>query len=143
MGATAGPGKSAGARGAAAMGFTTGQVVQELGWDTDADADLRDGIMDAIDADLLFEPLEAVDAVLLWWREEDGDLGDGLVDALRDLSASGVIWLLTPKVGRDGYVDPADVGEAALTAGLVLANPVSVSPEWQAQKVVRPKAGRR
>lgn len=142
MGATAGPG-SAGARGAAAMGFKPGQVVQELGWDTDTDADLRDAIMDAIDADLQFEPLEAVDAVVLWWREEDGDLGDGLVDALRDLSASGVIWLLTPKVGRPGYVDPTDVGEAAVTAGLVLANPVNVSPEWQAQKVVRPKSGRR
>lgn len=143
MGATAGPRKSAGARGAAAMGFSTGQVVQELGWDADTDADLRDAIMDAIDSELVFEPLEAVDSVVLWWRDDDGDLGDGLVDALRDLSGSGVIWLLTPKVGRPGYVDPADVGEAAVTAGLVLANPVSVSPKWQAQKVVRPKVGRR
>ncbi len=140
---TAGPGKGSGGRGAAAMGFKRGQVVQELGWDTDADDDLREAIMDAIDADLVFEPLEAVDAVLLWWREEDGDLGDGLVDAMRDLSASGVIWLLTPKVGRDGYVDPADMSEAAVTAGLVLANPVSVSDVWLAQKVVRPKVGRR
>ncbi len=143
MGATAGPGNDAGARGAAAMGFRPGQVVQELGWDADADPGLRDAIMDVIDADLVFEPLEAVDAVLMWWREEDGDLGDGLVDAMRDLSASGVIWLLTPKVGRPGYVDPSDVGEAAVTAGLVLANPVGVSPQWQAQKVVRPKTGRR
>lgn len=143
MVATAGPGKQAGVRGAAAMGFRQGQVVQELGWDSDADADLREAIMDTIDADLIFEPLEAVDAVLLWWRDDDGDLGDGLVDAMRDLSASGVIWLLAPKVGRPGYVDPADIGEAAVTAGLVLANPVSVSPTWQAQKVVRPKVGRR
>lgn len=143
MGATAGPGKGTGHRGAAAMGFRRGQVVQELGWDGDVDADLRDAVMDTLDADLVFEPLEAVDAVLLWWRDEDGDLGDGLVDAMRDLSASGVIWLLTPKVGRPGYVEPADVAEAAVTAGLVLANPVSVSPQWQAQKVVRPKSGRR
>lgn len=143
MGATAGPGKGTGHRGAAAMGFRPGQVVQELGWDSDVDAALRDAVMDTLDADLVFEPLEAVDAVLLWWRDDDGDLGDGLVDAMRDLSGAGVIWLLTPKVGRPGYVDPADVAEAAVTAGLVLANPVSVSPRWQAQKVVRPKAGRR
>lgn len=125
------------------MGFMPEQVVQELGWDEDVDADLRDAIMDAIDADLVFDPVEAVDAVLLWWRDEDGDLDDGLVDAMRDLSASGVIWLLTPKVGREGYVDPADVAEAAVTAGLVLANQVTVSSSWQAQRIVRPKAPRR
>ena len=142
MGATAGPGKAV-TEGATAMGFRPGQVVQELGWDSDVDADLRDAIMDAVDGELVFEPLEAVDAVVLWWRDEDGDLGDGLVDAMRDLAASGVIWLVTPKVGRPGYVEPADVAESAVTAGLVLANPVSVSGEWQAQKVVRPKVGRR
>ena len=48
MGATAGPGK-VGADGATAMGFRPGQVVQELGWDSDVDADLRDAIMDAVD----------------------------------------------------------------------------------------------
>jgi hypothetical protein len=41
-----------------------------------------------------------VDAVVLWWRDEDGDLVDGLVDALTDLVGGGAIWLLTPKVGR-------------------------------------------
>ena len=41
-----------------------------------------------------------VDSVLLWWRDNDGDLVDTLVDSLTDLVAGGVIWLLTPKVGR-------------------------------------------
>ena len=41
-----------------------------------------------------------VDAVVLWWRDEDGDLVDGLVDSLTDLVGGGAIWLLTPKVGR-------------------------------------------
>lgn len=126
-----------------AMGFEPGQVVQELGWDSDVDESLRDQIMDAIDADMIEDPLEAVDSVVLWWRDEDGDVADGLVDALRDLSQQGHIWLMTPKVGKDGYVDPTDVAEATLAAGLVLANPASVSPLWQAQRIVRPKAGRR
>ena len=143
MGSTPVPGKQGGATGVVPMGFEQGQVIQELGWDSDVDEGLRDAIMDAIDADLVEDALEAVDSVLLWWREEDGDVGDALVDALRDLSTTGHIWLLTPKIGRDGYVDPADIAEGTATAGLVLANPASVSREWQAQKIVRPKAGRR
>lgn len=128
---------------AQAMGFASGQVVQELGWDSDVDEDLRDELMDALGADFVDEALEAVDSVLLWWRAEDGDLADGLVDALTDLSPTGRIWLLLPKVGRDGYVDATELSEAALTAGLALANPVSVSSEWQAHKLARPKGGRR
>lgn len=143
MGSTPVPGKQGRATGFVAMGLEPGQVVQELGWDSDVDEALRDDIMDAIDADLIDDALEAVDVVLLWWREEDGDVGDALVDALRDLSSTGHIWLMTPKVGRVGYVDPADVGEATATAGLVLANPASVSREWQAQRIVRPRVGRR
>ncbi len=126
-----------------ALGLTAGEVVQELGWDTDVDEQLRDAVMDAIDGDLVEDTLEAVDAVLVWWREEDGDVGDGLMDALRDLSSSGRIWLLTPKIGRTGYVDPADIAEAAAVAGLVLANPATVSRDWHAQKIVRPRVGRR
>lgn len=128
---------------AAALHLEVGQVVQELGWDTDVDAGLRDAVLDAIDSDLVEDAVEAVDAVLLWWRDEDGDVADGLVDALRDLGGAGHIWLLTPKVGRDGYVDPTDIAEGASTAGLTLANVVNVSPAWQAQKVVRPRLARR
>ena len=129
--------------GVVALGLTPGMAVQELGWDDDVDDALRQAIMDSIDADLLYEATEAVDVVLLWWRDNDGDIVDGLVDALTDLAPSGYLWLLTPKVGRNGYVDPTDLAEAALTAGLALANPASVSPNWQAQKLVRPKGVRR
>ncbi len=38
-----------------------------------------------------------VDIVLLWWREEDGDLFEGLTDAMIPLTGGGNIWLLTPK----------------------------------------------
>ena len=87
------------------LGIENDQVVQELGWDEDVDEALREAIMDAVDGDLLYEATEAVDVVLLWWRERDGDIVDGLVDALTDLANTGFLWLLTPKVGRDGYVE--------------------------------------
>jgi len=127
----------------AALGLAAGQVVQELGWDEDVDEGLRSAIQDVIGEDFVYEAIEAVDVVLLWWRDDDGDLGDGLVDALTDLAAGGSIWLLTPKVGRDGYLDPSDLAEAALTAGLALANSVLVGKGWQAHKLVRPKGVRR
>ena len=121
------------------MGLSKGMVVQELGWDADVDDDLRNDIMDAIDADLVEEAIEAVDAVLLWWRAEDGDLVDALVDGLTDLVGGGVIWLLTPKVGRPGAVDPAEVTEAAPIAGLSVTTSFSASEGWTATRLVAPK----
>jgi hypothetical protein len=125
------------------LGFTRGVVVQELGWDEDVDDDLRLAIEDAIDGELIEDALEAVDVVLLWWRDDDGDLVDGLVDALTDLTDAGYIWLMTPKVGRSGYVDAADLAEAAVTAGLSLTNSAPVSADWAANKLVRPRSSRR
>ncbi|SER68464.1 Protein of unknown function [Propionibacterium cyclohexanicum] len=116
-----------------------GEIVQELGWDEDVDEELRSNIMDAIDGDLVEDVVEAVDVVLLWQRN-DTDVADSLVDALRDLSAGGRIWLLTPKIGRPGYVAPADIAEGAEVAGLALTSAVEVSADWQACKVVRPHA---
>ncbi len=125
------------------LGLSRGLVVQELGWDEDADDDVRIMIEDAIDGELIEDAMEAVDLVLLWWRDEDGDLVDGLVDALTDLTDAGYIWLMTPKVGRSGYVDAADLAEAAVTAGLALTNSVQISPDWTATKLVRPRGSRR
>ena len=118
-------------------------VVQELGWDEDVDDDVRVMIEDSIDGELIEEAVEAVDVVLLWWRDGDGDLVDGLVDALTDLSDTGYIWLMTPKVGRSGYVDAADLAEAAVTAGLALTNSAFVSADWAATRLVRPRGSRR
>jgi DNA-binding transcriptional regulator YdaS (Cro superfamily) len=125
------------------LGLSPGLVVQELGWDEDVDDDVRTMIEDAIDGELIEEAMEAVDLVLLWWRDGDGDLVDGLVDALPDLTDAGYIWLMTPKVGRSGFVDAAALAEAAVTAGLALTNSVQVSPDWTATKLVRPKGARR
>lgn len=131
------------AEGAGLLGLAPGMVVEEVGWDEDVDATLRDDIMDIIDADMVEEALEGVDAVLLWWREDDGDVADGLVEAMTDLAPTGYIWLMTPKVGRIGFIEASDLAEGAVTAGLALTGSVNVSAEWQATKVVRPKSSRR
>lgn len=124
------------------LGFSPGMVVQELGWDEDTDNDLRIAIEDAIDAEMVDDVLEAADIVVLWWRDDDGDLTDALVDSLTDLSMTGVVWMFTPKVGREGYVDEPDVIEAAGTAGLAATSIQQVSDGWAARKLVRPKVGR-
>ena len=123
------------------LGLKPGMVVQELGWDEDVDDDLRVQIEDAIDADMVDgEHGDVVDAVVMWWREEDGDLGDALLDALTDLVEGGPIWLLTPKVGRPNAVDPAEVAEAAPVAGLTTTTTLAICPDWSATRLVAPKA---
>jgi hypothetical protein len=122
------------------LGLKTGMVVQELGWDEDVDDDLRVQIEDAIDADMVDSDYgNVVDAVLLWWRDEDGDLVDGLVDALTDLVGGGAIWLLTPKIGRPNAVDAADIAEAAPIAGLSQTTTAAVSKDWSATRLIAPK----
>ena len=144
MSATAGGGSSpteAPAGPASRLGLTKGMVVQELGWDSDTDDALRIAIEDAIDSDMVDGDYgNVVDVVVLWWRDEDGDLVDGLVDSLTDLVGGGAIWLLTPKVGRANAVDPADITEAAPIAGLALTTSVAVSTDWAATRLVTPKS---
>ncbi|HEY3605622.1 MAG TPA: DUF3052 domain-containing protein [Sporichthyaceae bacterium] len=135
-----------GAGGAASgrLGFTAGQVVQELGYDDDVDDDLRVSIEDATGAELVDEEYDDVaDGVLLWWRDGDGDLVDALVDALATLADGGVIWVLTPKAGRDGHVEPSDIGEAAPTAGLAQTSSISAARDWSGTRLVAPKAARK
>ena len=122
------------------LGLRPGMVVQELGWDEDVDDGLRVEIEDTIDADMVDGDYgNVVDAVLLWWRDDDGDLVDALVDSLTDLVGGGVIWLLTPKVGRRGAVEAADVAEAAPIAGLATTSTATVSKDWTATRLVAPK----
>ncbi len=125
------------------MGFRAGQVVQELGWDEDCDDDIRLAIEAATGTELVGDEHEEVaDAVVLWWRDGDGDLVDALVDALTDLGEGGPVWLLTPKIGRDGFVDATDVADAAPTAGLTTTTTVPLTERWSAIKLVSPKAAR-
>jgi hypothetical protein len=123
------------------LGFKPGMVIQELGWDEDVDDLVRVAIEDTVDSDMVDgDHGDVVDAVVLWWRDEDGDLVDALVDSLTDLVAGGAIWVFTPKVGRPNAVDPSDITEAAPIAGLSTTTTVPISADWAATKLVAPKS---
>ena len=125
------------------LGIKPGHVVQELGYDDDCDEDLRDAITGVDGVEMVDEDYDdVVDVVLLWWRDGDGDLVDALVDAVAPLTDGGYIWLLTPKAGRDGHVEPSDIREAAPTAGLSQTSSLSAGRDWSGTRLVAPKARR-
>ena len=102
------------------FGINGDVIVQEIGWDEDADTSISEDIEDAIGQPLLDEDTdELCDVVLLWFRSDDGDLVDSLVDAARNLSEGGRIWLLTPSPSAPGGVQPGEISESAQLAGLV------------------------
>lgn len=113
------------------LGFKAGQMVQEFGYDDDVDQELREAIEDSTGNELLDEDADdVVDTVLLWWRDEDGDVVDALVDALTVLAGGGTIWLLTPKAGRPGHIEASEIEEAAATAGLHATSSVNACQDW-------------
>lgn len=125
-------------------GIESGQTVQEIGYDDDCDEALRSTLETTIGSELLDEDTdEVVDVVILWFRDEDGDLTDALVDSITSLTDKGVVWLLTPKPGRDGHVEPEDISDAAPTAGLQQTSSVNAAADWQGTRLVSPKASRR
>ena len=137
----------AGERGLAErLGIESGHLVQVVGAEEReyVDEDLLDDVAARTTTELIYgdDSDEVVDVVLLWWREGDGDLVDALVDSLTNLGDSGVIWLLTPKAGREGHVEPSDIDEAAPTAGLASTRSTSAAPEWSGTRLVAPKAAR-
>lgn len=142
MSATAEPG--GGPSLAERLGVEPDVIVQEVGYDPeDADEAVRSSVVERSGAALIEEDSdEVVDIVLLWWREDDGDLADALVDAKGPLADNGVVWLLSPKVGRDGHVEPWDISEAASTAGLSETRTLSVGKDWSGVRLVAPKAAR-
>ena len=102
------------------LGISGDDIVQELGWDDDCDSSISEAIEDRIGEALLDDETdELCDVVLLWHRADDEDLVDSLVDATRNLSESGRIWLLTPGANQAGEVHPGDISESAQLAGLV------------------------
>ncbi len=126
------------------MGFAQGEIVLEVGYDTDCDDVLRNEIAATVGTTFLEgTATEVVDAVILWWRDGDGDLVDELMDALTYLSETGPIWVLTPKVGREGHVEPSDIQDAAPIAGLSQTSTIAVANDWTATRLVARKAGKR
>ena len=125
------------------LGIEAGMTVQEIGFDDDVDLDLRTSIEAIIDDELVDEDFDdVVDVVLMWWRDEDGDLVDGLVDAIHPLADHGVVWLMTPKPGRDGHIEPEDIADAAPTAGLQQTSTISAGSNGQGTRLVAPRAKR-
>ncbi len=121
------------------LGITHGMVVQELGWDEDTDDDIRADVEDASGGEMVDDETdEVVDAVLLWWREGDGDLADELMGIVSPLADDGFVWVLTPKTGQPGYVDQSEIAEAAETAGLTSTSAVTLGG-WSGSRLVQPK----
>ncbi|MCW2597316.1 MAG: hypothetical protein QOF92_3486 [Pseudonocardiales bacterium] len=119
------------------LGLKPGMIIMESGYDDDADEDLRDAVVEQTGEEMVEEDTdEVVDVVLLWYRDGDGDLTDVLVDSISPLADDGYIWLLTPKRGRDDYVEPSDIAEAASIAGLSQTSIATIGVDWSAARLV-------
>ncbi len=125
------------------LGIQPGQVIQELGYDEDCDEELRESVIDRSGGEFVDEDSdEVVDVVLLWWREDDGDMVDALVEAIGPLADTGVVWLLTPKAGRAGHVEASDITEAAPTAGLQQTSNANAGKDWSGARLNTPRGSR-
>lgn len=120
----------------AKVGFKPGQIVIEYGYDEDVHEDLREEIEAVTGSPLEDEDYDGVvDAVLLWWREGDGDLTDELVDCLTTVEEGGFIALASPGKGRPDRVEAPDVQEACTTSGLTASGAVPCG-QWVLQRLV-------
>jgi hypothetical protein len=113
------------------LGLRAGQYIQEIGYDEDVDFDLREAIEAITGEEMADEDVDdEFDVIIMWWRADDPDLTDGLVDAQGTLAEGGRLWLLTPKAKRPGHISPADISEAAPTAGMHVTKTISVASDW-------------
>nr|WP_163201139.1 DUF3052 domain-containing protein [Bifidobacterium avesanii] len=115
------------------FGFHPGDIIQEWLWDDDVDDAIRASIEDLTGEELVDEDYgSSVDGVIIWWRDGDDEdeLSDTIVDATGVLDESGPLWVLTPKPGRPGAASSSTVQNAAKTAGMNAATPLTVSPDW-------------
>jgi hypothetical protein len=115
------------------LNFGPGQVVQEFGWDDDVADEVRLAIEDVTGSELADEDYgDVANAVVIWWRTDDGDLADMLVDSMNMLEDGGAIWVFTPKAGRTGFVSHAEIEDAADITGLHAMNTFEIAPNWSA-----------
>jgi len=124
------------------MGVAEGDLILEIGFDeSDCDTELHNALATKSGSPLLDgDSQEVVDTVVLWWRDEDGDLVDELVDALTFLTEDGDIWVLNPKVGQPGHMEPGEIQDAAPTAGLSQTISFVAAPMWTATRLVPRKS---
>lgn len=122
-----------------AFGFASGLIIQEFGYDEDADQALREAVETETGTALVDEDYEDVaDSAIVWWRDDDGDvddLTDLLVDAQANLDGAGVIWVLTPKARTTGSVPTSEIEEAAATAGMHATSAASMGSRWSGIRV--------
>ncbi len=119
------------------LGFRSGQIVIEFGYDDDVDEAFRESVESAVAGSLEDDDYDGVvDAVLLWWRDGDGDLTDELVDALTMVEDGGFICLITPGIGSNDRVEIFAVQEACTTSGLTASGAVPIGTGWVAQRLV-------
>ncbi|MFD8705367.1 DUF3052 family protein [Kitasatospora sp. NPDC059648] len=114
------------------LGFEHGMVVREVGYDDDIDQGLHDSVDVIASQDLLDLDWDGLaDAVIFWFRDEDDDdLASMLGYALDLLGERGMIWLLTPKAGRTGHVQPGVIETAARARGLSRSWTTGVAEHW-------------
>lgn len=121
----------------ARFGLAKGMIVQEFLRDEDADEGLRSALAAEAGHDLVGEDYgDVTDVALVWYRDGDDDLADLLMDVQTLLDDKGVVWLLTPKAGRPGKVEPQDVEEGASLAGLHATSTFVAGPDWTATQLV-------
>lgn len=125
---------------ASRLGLTVGDIVGEFGFDDDVDENLRNSFESIIGSPLApHDADEAFHAALVWWRADDGDLTDELVDVTTSLEDEGVVLLATPRPGREGYIDAAEIGDAAKTAGFGQPSSAHPAGDWVTVKLMRSK----
>lgn len=115
------------------FGFKQGDIVQEYMWDDDVDEDVRQKIEAITGEDLEDEDYDGpVDGSIVWWRDGDDEdtLSDTIVDATSPLDEDSPCWILTPKPGREGAASSFTIRNAAKSAGMNCATPVTVSANW-------------
>jgi len=119
------------------LSLTQGMVIQEFGYDADVCEALRTAIEASTGEDLVDEDYgDVTDLAMLWFREDDDDLADLLMDVQSLLDAGGQVVLLTPKAGKDGHVHPREVEEASSLAGLHATSTFVVDAGWTATVLV-------
>lgn len=119
------------------FGLAKGMVVQEFLYDSDVDEPLRAAIAGATGTDLVGEDYgDVTDAALVWFRSDDDDLADLLMDVQSLLDDGGSVWLLTPKAGTPGHVEQRDIEEASSLAGLHATQTFVACPDWAATHLV-------
>ena len=122
------------------LGFASGSVIQEFGYDDDVDEAVRAQIEEETGQELVDEDYrDIVDGAVAWWRDEDGDVDD-LADLFLDVKANlesdvSPCWVLVPGTRSPGYVTADVIKDAAETAGLMATTSVAVGAAWMGVKL--------